>query len=195
MELLYENGLVHDVADLYDLKAGQLAELPRLGEKSADNIIRSIRGSVEVPFRRVLFGLGIRFVGETTANTSREHFRSLDAVMRATREEFDPGRRGGRAHRRRDHRVFRRRAEPRHHPPPRAALKFEEEAREPGVAGVVAGRACGVSGKFRSRDETREPDRNARGQEPSRPYRPTSITSWRATTWARRSQGKPRSWA
>ncbi|MFR4237393.1 MAG: helix-hairpin-helix domain-containing protein, partial [Alistipes onderdonkii] len=87
VELLYENGLVHDVADLYDLKAGQLAELPRLGEKSADNIIRSIRGSVEVPFRRVLFGLGIRFVGETTAKYLAEHFRSLDAVMRATREE------------------------------------------------------------------------------------------------------------
>ena len=88
VELLYENGLVHDVADLYDLKAGQLAELPRLGEKSADNIIRSIRGSVEVPFRRVLFGLGIRFVGETTAKYLAEHFRSLDAVMEATREQL-----------------------------------------------------------------------------------------------------------
>ena len=88
VELLYENGLVRNVADLYDLQAGQLAGLPRLGEKSADNIIRSIRGSVEVPFRRVLFGLGIRFVGETTAKYLAEHFRSLDAVMRATREEL-----------------------------------------------------------------------------------------------------------
>ncbi len=88
VELLYENGLVRDVADLYDLQAPQLACLPRLGEKSADNIIRSIRGSVEVPFRRVLFGLGIRFVGETTAKYLAEHFRSLDAVMKATREEL-----------------------------------------------------------------------------------------------------------
>ena len=62
VELLYDNGLVHDISDLYDLRAEQLAPLPRLGEKSADNIIRSIRRSTEVPFRRVLFGLGIRFV-------------------------------------------------------------------------------------------------------------------------------------
>ena len=88
VELLYENGLVRDVADLYDLRAEQLAPLPRLGEKSADNIIRSIRRSTEVPFRRVLFGLGIRFVGETTAKYLAEHFRSLDAVMAASREEL-----------------------------------------------------------------------------------------------------------
>ena len=88
MELLYENGLVHDISDLYDLQAPQLACLPRLGEKSAENIIRSIRQSVEVPFSRVLFGLGIRFVGEATAKYMAEHFRSLDAVMKASREEL-----------------------------------------------------------------------------------------------------------
>ncbi|WP_295889576.1 NAD-dependent DNA ligase LigA, partial [uncultured Alistipes sp.] len=88
VELLYDNGLVHDISDLYDLRAEQLAPLPRLGEKSADNIIRSIRRSTEVPFRRVLFGLGIRFVGETTAKYLAEHFRSLDAVMAASREEL-----------------------------------------------------------------------------------------------------------
>ncbi len=88
VELLFENGLLHDIADLYDLRAGQLACLPRLGEKSAENIIRSIRGSVEVPFQRVLFALGIRFVGETTAKYLASHFRTMDAVMRATREEL-----------------------------------------------------------------------------------------------------------
>jgi len=88
VELLYENGLVHDISDLYDLQAPQLACLPRLGEKSAENIIRSIRQSVEVPFSRVLFGLGIRFVGEATAKYMAEHFRSLDAVMKASREEL-----------------------------------------------------------------------------------------------------------
>ncbi len=88
VEPLYENGLVRDVADLYDLRAEQLAPLPRLGEKSADNIIRSIERSKQVPFQRVLFGLGIRFVGETTAKYLAEHFRSLDAVMKATREEL-----------------------------------------------------------------------------------------------------------
>ncbi len=88
VELLYENGLVHDISDLYDLQAPQLACLPRLGEKSAENIIRSIHQSVEVPFSRVLFGLGIRFVGEATAKYMAEHFRSLDAVMKASREEL-----------------------------------------------------------------------------------------------------------
>ena len=88
VELLYENGLVNCAADLYDLRAEQLAPLPRLGEKSAENIIRSIRRSVEVPFHRVLFALGVRFVGETTAKYLASHFRSLDAVMAATREEL-----------------------------------------------------------------------------------------------------------
>ena len=157
VELLYENGLVHDVADLYDLKAGQLAELPRLGEKSADNIIRSIRGSVEVPFRRVLFGLGIRFVGETTAKYLAEHFRSLDAVMRATREELTQADEvGGRIADaiieyfadEQNHAIIRRlRA---------AGLKFEEEAREL-ASESLAGRSFVVSGKFsRSRDEMKE---------------------------------------
>ncbi|WP_417015418.1 NAD-dependent DNA ligase LigA [Alistipes sp.] len=88
VELLYDNGLVRTVADLYDLRAEQLAPLPRLGEKSAENIIRSIQRSKEVPFPRVLFGLGIRFVGETTAKYLAEHFRTLDAVMAASREEL-----------------------------------------------------------------------------------------------------------
>ncbi len=88
VELLYENGLVHDISDLYDLRAEQLAPLPRLGEKSAENIVRSVRASLGVPFQRVLFGLGIRFVGETTAKYLADHFRSLDAVMHASREEL-----------------------------------------------------------------------------------------------------------
>ncbi len=88
VELLFESGLVRDAADLYDLRAEQLACLPRLGDKSAENIVRSVRRSTEVPFRRVLFALGIRFVGETTAKYLAEHFRSLDAVMAASREEL-----------------------------------------------------------------------------------------------------------
>ena len=67
IELLFENGLVRNIADLYDLRAEQLSPLPRLGEKSAENIVQSIRNSTQVPFHRVLYGLGIRFVGETTA--------------------------------------------------------------------------------------------------------------------------------
>ena len=88
VELLYDSGLVKNVADLYDLRATDLSVLPRLGEKSADNIIGSIASSREVPFARVLFGLGIRFVGETTAKYLAQHFKSMDALMQATKEEL-----------------------------------------------------------------------------------------------------------
>ena len=88
VELLFENQLVSNIADLYDLRAGEIAQLPRLGEKSAENIIQSIDNSRQVPFHRVLFALGIRFVGETTAKYLAEHFRSLDAIEQATREQL-----------------------------------------------------------------------------------------------------------
>lgn len=88
VELLHESGLLNNIADIYDLKAVDLAVLPRLGEKSADNIIRSINASKSVPFARLLFGLGIRFVGETTAKYMASHFKSLDAVMSATKEQL-----------------------------------------------------------------------------------------------------------
>ena len=88
VELLHESGLLNNIADIYDLKAVDLAALPRLGEKSADNIIRSINASKSVPFARVLFGLGIRFVGETTAKYLAAHFKTLDAVMTATKEQL-----------------------------------------------------------------------------------------------------------
>ena len=88
VELLYNSGLVKNVADLYDLRATDLSVLPRLGEKSADNIIGSIAASREVPFARVLFGLGIRFVGETTAKYLAQHFKSMESLMQATKEEL-----------------------------------------------------------------------------------------------------------
>ncbi len=88
VELLFDSGLITCLADLYDLHAEQLSHLPRLGDKSAANIIQSIRNSVQVPFHRVLFALGIRFVGETTAKYLAAHFRSMNAVMAATREEL-----------------------------------------------------------------------------------------------------------
>ena len=86
--LFYSEGMVRDVADLYDLKPEQVAVLPRLGEKSAANIMESLLRSREVPFARVLYALGIRFVGETTARNLAAHFRSLDAVMAASQEEL-----------------------------------------------------------------------------------------------------------
>ncbi|MEG1982997.1 MAG: NAD-dependent DNA ligase LigA [Alistipes sp.] len=88
VELLFESNLLHNIADLYDLEETQLSCLPRLGKKSAENILRSIHQSVNVPFHRVLFALGIRFVGETTAKYLATHFRTLDAVIHASREEL-----------------------------------------------------------------------------------------------------------
>ena len=88
IELLFDNALVQNIADLYDLKAYQLSVLPRLGEKSAENIMQSITSSHTVPLHRVIFALGIRFVGETTAKYLASHFKSLDALMAASREEL-----------------------------------------------------------------------------------------------------------
>ena len=158
VELLYENGLLHDISDLYDLKAEQLAPLPRLGEKSADNIIRSIAASREVPFHRVLFGLGIRFVGETTAKYLADHFRSLDAVMHATREELvEADEVGGKiADAIVDYfadpenlRIIGRLRD--------AGLRFESEERTL-ASESLAGRSFVISGKFatHSRDELKE---------------------------------------
>ena len=86
VELLFNSGLIADIADLYTLRATDLAVLPRLGEKSADNIINSIEASKAVPFARVLFGIGIRFVGETTAKYMASHFKSIDALMAADKQ-------------------------------------------------------------------------------------------------------------
>lgn len=88
VELLWESGMLHDIGDIYHLDPIQLAALPRLGEKSAANIIEGIRQSTDVPFERVLFALGIRFVGETTAKYLASHFRTLDAIANATIEEL-----------------------------------------------------------------------------------------------------------
>lgn len=88
IELLWENGMLKDIADIYDLNPQQLAALPRLGDKSAANILDGVRASKSVPFERVLFALGIRFVGETTAKYIATHFRTLDAISAATVDEL-----------------------------------------------------------------------------------------------------------
>ena len=88
IELLWQNGLIHDISDIYHLDPVRLAALPRLGEKSAANILEGVRASLNVPFERVLFALGIRFVGETTAKYLAAHFRTLDAIAAATKEQL-----------------------------------------------------------------------------------------------------------
>lgn len=86
VQLLYDHGLVKDPADLYELRREDLVDLPRLGEKSADNILESIERSKQVPFQRVLFAIGIRFVGETTAKNLAVQFRDIDTLMAADEE-------------------------------------------------------------------------------------------------------------
>ena len=88
IDQFYQEGLIHNIADLYTLKAPDIACLERMGKKSAVNIMEGIRASKEVPFERVLFALGIRFVGETTAKTLAKAFRSIDALASATLDEL-----------------------------------------------------------------------------------------------------------
>jgi DNA ligase (NAD+) len=78
--LLYNNGLVKNYADLYELKKEQIIPLERMAEKSAENMIKGIEKSTEVPFDRVLFALGIRYVGETVAKKLAKHYKNIDAI-------------------------------------------------------------------------------------------------------------------
>jgi len=86
--LLYDKGLLHSIADIYDLRQDDLAAQERLGEKSAQNILQAIEVSKQVPWARVLFALGIRMVGETTAKKITKRFRSIDALQWASKEEL-----------------------------------------------------------------------------------------------------------
>ncbi len=83
IDLLYQQGLVRNVADLYDLRKDQLVSLDRMGEKSADRILEGLKNSTEIPFERVLFALGIRYVGETVAKKLAKEIRSVDQLLKA----------------------------------------------------------------------------------------------------------------
>jgi DNA ligase (NAD+) len=83
VDLLFSRNLIRNYADLYELTAEQLIPLERMGEKSASNIINSIKKSLSVPYHRVLYALGIRHVGETTAKTITAEFRTIDELMKA----------------------------------------------------------------------------------------------------------------
>ena len=82
--LLYQNGLVKNYADLYDLKIEQILPLERMAQKSAENLINGIEKSKEVPFERVLYALGIRYVGETVAKKLAKHYKNIDAIANAS---------------------------------------------------------------------------------------------------------------
>ena len=82
--LLYHNGLVLNYADLYELQLEQILPLERMAQKSAENLINGIEKSKEIPFERVLFALGIRFVGETVAKKLAKHYKNIRALSEAS---------------------------------------------------------------------------------------------------------------
>lgn len=88
IDLLYSQGLLHNIADIYDLTLNDLSRQERLGVKSAQNILAGIEASKQVPWSRVLFALGIRMVGETTAKKIARRYRSIDELQWATHEQL-----------------------------------------------------------------------------------------------------------
>ncbi len=88
VELLFHEGLINNYADLYDLTIAQVVPLERMAEKSAENLINGIAASKQIPFEKVLFALGIRYVGETVAKKLARHFKSIDRLRSATFEEL-----------------------------------------------------------------------------------------------------------
>lgn len=88
VDALFAQGLIKNIADLYELTFDEVVNMDRMADKSANNLIDGIRASKSQPFERVLFGLGIRFVGETVAKKLAQSFRSMEAIERATYDEL-----------------------------------------------------------------------------------------------------------
>lgn len=88
IDLFYQKGLLHNIADIYDLKLEDIAAQERLGEKSAQNMLAGIEASKQVPWARVLFALGIRMVGETTAKKIARVYNTIDTLQWATVEQL-----------------------------------------------------------------------------------------------------------
>ncbi|MEO0527651.1 MAG: NAD-dependent DNA ligase LigA [Bacteroidota bacterium] len=88
VELLFNEGLINNYADLYTLTKEQVMPLERMAEKSAENLVNGVNESLKIPFERVMFALGIRFVGETVAKKLAKAYKNIDALMTATTEEL-----------------------------------------------------------------------------------------------------------
>lgn len=86
--LLFENNLVQNYADLYELSVEQLLPLERMAQKSAENLVNGVEASKQIPFERVLYALGIRFVGETVAKKLAKHYKNIDALSQASLMEL-----------------------------------------------------------------------------------------------------------
>lgn len=88
IDLLFKQGLIHNYADLYALTFHDIVELERMADKSANNAIKSIQESKNIPFESVLFALGIRYVGETVAKKLAKHFKNIEAIKQASYDEL-----------------------------------------------------------------------------------------------------------
>ncbi len=88
IDQLYSEGLIQNVADLYDLTYEQIISLERMAEKSVNNLLAGIEASKQVPFEKVLYGLGIRFVGETVAKKLAKHYKNMAAIQAAELEDL-----------------------------------------------------------------------------------------------------------
>ena len=86
--LLFQNDLVKNYADLYDLRVEQLLPLDRMAQKSAENLISGVLNSKKIPFENVLYALGIRFVGETVAKKLAKHYKNIESLQSATLDEL-----------------------------------------------------------------------------------------------------------
>ena len=88
IDLLYSEGLIRNIADIYELRKEQISRLERLGDKSAERILKSLEESRNIPFEKVLFALGIRFVGETVAKILASRLINIENIEKASREEL-----------------------------------------------------------------------------------------------------------
>jgi len=87
--LLVKEGLINDYTDLYELTVDRLLPLERMAQKSAENLVNGVKASIQIPFERVLFAVGIRFVGETVAKKLAKHFTNIDAIAIASLETLE----------------------------------------------------------------------------------------------------------
>jgi DNA ligase (NAD+) len=88
IDLFVEKGIIHNISDIYSINKDNILQLDRFGEKSAQNIMDGIKKSKEVPFEKVLFAIGIRYVGDTVARKLARHFKSIDAIRNASLEQL-----------------------------------------------------------------------------------------------------------
>lgn len=158
IDQLYRNNLVHDIADLYLLTEQQVASLERFAEKSARNLVQSIADSRSVPFTRVLYSLGIRYVGETVAKKLAIHFGNIDRIMNATLDELTEAEEIGEKIALSIREYF---ARPEHqiliHRLREAGLQFETHPVSARISNKLEGLNIVVSGTFRhSRDDLKK---------------------------------------